>query len=369
MKKAIIVTCFESNEERVTFIKEALKNKEYDVNVITTNFSHIKKEERKDIPKGFIPLKTIYYRKNLSITRLFSHAQFAVDSFFLLDEMKPDLLWILAPCNSLIKETKKYKKKHKNVKVIIDIIDMWPESLPIAFKKKDLFIFKWWKDIRTNNIDVADEVVSECDLYQEILSKEYQGRITTIHWARDAKAIKHDTDLPSDKLSLCYIGSINNIIDIDLIKKLISNTNKKVVIHIIGSGEQTKYMLNTLKEVCEVVYHNNVYDAKEKENIFNQCHAGINIYKEGLYIGLTVKCMDYFMYGLPIINNIKGDTWNFVENNKVGVNVNKDTIIDANKLINTRSNNQNVIDLFNNNFTKEIFINKCYEVIDRINNK
>ena len=34
-----------------------------------------------------------------------------------------------------------------------------------------------------------------------------------------------------------------------------------------------------------------------------QCHAGINIYREGLYIGLTVKCIDYFEHGMPIVND------------------------------------------------------------------
>lgn len=366
MKKAVIVTCFESNEERVTFIMEALKSKGYEVVAITTDFSHIQKKERDSIPEGYISIQTSRYSKNLSISRLMSHNQFAIDAFFAIDSIKPELLWVVAPCNSLIKEANKYKRKHKNVKLIIDMIDMWPESLPIDNNKKKLKPFIWWKNIRTNNINCADEIVTECDLYHEILSKEFKGRITTIHWARDAKAIKYDLNIPNDKLSLAYIGSINNIIGIDLIKKLISSINKNVVLHIIGSGEKTDDMLNSLKDVCEVIYHGNVYDQTEKAMIFNNCHAGINIYKEGLYIGLTVKCIDYFMYGLPIINNIKGDTWSFVENNKVGININENTVIDENQLVDMRNNNQNIIDLFNSNFTKEIFISKCFEVIDRV---
>ena len=36
---------------------------------------------------------------------------------------------------------------------------------------------------------------------------------------------------------------------------------------------------------------------------------------------MTIKSMDYFSMGVPIINNIKGDTWELVEKEKVGVNV------------------------------------------------
>jgi hypothetical protein len=34
-----------------------------------------------------------------------------------------------------------------------------------------------------------------------------------------------------------------------------------------------------------------------------------------------MKSVDYFCYGLPIINNIPGDTWALVEQHDAGVNV------------------------------------------------
>lgn len=365
MMKIDIVTCYESNEERVTFIMNLCKAKRFDVKVYTSNFSHFRKEVRSKVPEGFIPIETIPYSSNLSLFRLNSHRVFAEMAFDKIREDKPDLIWVVAPCLSLIKEANIYKSENPKVKIIIDIIDMWPESLPLG-KIKNTLPFKQWKNLRTKNIDCANEVVTECDLYHEILSKEYKGRITTIYWARNAKAEKYDLDLPKDTLSLCYIGSINNIIDVNLISSLIKSIDYKVDLHIIGDGENKDNMLNTLKEVCNVIYHGKVYDEQEKQEIFKKCHAGINIYKEGLYIGLTVKCMDYFRYGLPIINNIKGDTWKFVEEDNVGVNVNKDSKIDYQILINMRNNNQNIIDLYNNNFTKQIFEEKCSEVINRV---
>ena len=42
--------------------------------------------------------------------------------------------------------------------------------------------------------------------------------------------------------------------------------------------------------------------------------------KKSVCVGLTMKSIDYFEFGLPIINNIKGDTWNAVEEYGIGIN-------------------------------------------------
>ena len=88
--------------------------------------------------------------------------------------------------------------------------------------------------------------------------------------------------------------------------------------------------------------------------------------KVKVYIGLTVKCIDYLQHGLPILNNIKGDTWALVEEHKAGFNIEENTIVDANELIRMRFNNRNIYDLFEQNFTETVFLKKCRNVIDEV---
>ena len=52
--KVCILTCYESNEERAAFVKEACEAENFEVCTITSDFSHIKKQYRKNIPEGFI---------------------------------------------------------------------------------------------------------------------------------------------------------------------------------------------------------------------------------------------------------------------------------------------------------------------------
>ena len=363
--KVVIATCFESNEERVSFVLETCKLRKYKTKVFTTDFSHIKKAKRTTIPKDFVAIETKPYAKNLSISRMISHRKFAKDCFEKIEKEVPDLIWLVAPANSLIEEAKKYKKKYPLVKIIIDIIDMWPESLPIRINK-NIFPFNIWKNIRKNNIDCADELVTECDLYHEILSKEYNGKISTIHWSRDTRVIKAKSQLPKDKLSLCYIGSINNIIGTKIVSNIIEKCDMPVVLHVIGEGENRYNFVNVNSRVCEVIYHEAIRDEKEKSKIFNKCHAGLNIYQDNLYIGLTVKSIDYLEHGLPIINNIKGDTWKMINDYHVGINITNETELIGKEIIKIRNNNKKIYNLFNDNFTKKSFVKKCDLIINEV---
>lgn len=363
--KAEIITCFESNDERVKYVYEAMNRKFYDVKVISSNFSHANKTFRNNVPDYFKLIETKPYDKNLSVERINSHKQFAKDAFEIVRNNKPDLIWLMIPANSLLQEAKQYKKENNNVKIIVDVIDMWPESLPVSFSKS-IFPLSIWKNIRKNNLDCADIVVSECNMYHSILEKEYSGNIETLYWAKDNKDYIDILDLSEDRLSLCYLGSINNIIDISKIEKIISTSDKPVTLHIIGAGEKKDEMINELSQVCEVIDHGIVMEEKEKSEILKRCHAGINIYKDNLYIGLTMKCIDYFRYGLPIINNIKGDTWKFVEEYNVGVNIDSNTILNSKQLINMRNYNDNIYDLYDTYFSKDVFMKKCREIINEV---
>ena len=147
---------------------------------------------------------------------------------------------------------------------------------------------------------------------------------------------------------------------------MIAGIQMPVKLHVIGEGENKDIFLSELKKVCDVQYHGAIRDEEKKKEIFDLCHAGINIYKEGLFIGLTVKCIDYFQHGLPIINNIRGDTWKMVEENHAGINIGADNRIDAEKLIEMRKENSGIFELFENNFTKEVFTEKCLSIIDEV---
>ena len=321
----IIVNCFDTYEYRVDLLLELFLKNNYNTYVLTSDYCHIEKKKRTEAKKKYKYLKTLEYKKNLSYDRLYSHYNFSKEVYnYLKRRIKHiDMLWVLAPPNSLISETVKLKCLKRDLKIVVDLIDLWPETLPLPIIKKSLVP---WRLLRSNNIKKSDFVVTECDLYRKTLKRELQGiNNTTLYLARKNNPVDCDYNLSCDKIVLCYLGSINNLIDIPMIEKIIIACRKvkPVEIHIIGDGEKKNDLLEGCsKNGASIIDHGKVYSREEKFKIFDLCHFGLNIMKKSVCVGLTMKSMDYFEYGLPIINSIYGDTWEIIEKYKCGINVN-----------------------------------------------
>ena len=275
----------------------------------------------------------------MSVARLSSHYKYAGDAFKIVEEIKPDLLYTFVPPNSLAKFAANYKQRHKEVKLIFDLIDLWPETMPIGRAKK-IPPFTFWGAMRDKSLKYADLVVTECDLYQDVLKDALKGvKTQTLYLAKKDIDVVSNPKLSEDEIHLAYLGSINNIIDIPKIKEIIKDIKevKPVTLHIIGDGESKQELIDVAKIAGAIVeYHGKIYDPQEKQDIFDICHFGLNIMKDSVCVGLTMKSIDYFQHGLPIINNIPADTANIVEKYSIGYNLEKTNIKSiVDKAINT----------------------------------
>ena len=107
----------------------------------------------------------------------------------------------------------------------------------------------------------------------------------------------------------------------------------------------------------------------DKQEIFDQCHFGLNIMKESVYVGLTMKSIDYFEASLPIINNIKGDTWAFVERNQIGINYGPTTLLPAAELLDLQKRRPCVRAFFEAHFSEAVFAEKVDEILESLMNE
>lgn len=309
------------------FVNDYIK-KGYDVIYVTSDFDHMtKKRYYFNEYKNSKQLHVISYKKNLSISRILSHLMFSYKTFYMLLACKPELVYVEVPNNSLVKSSAKYKKIN-NAEIIVDVFDMWPESMPV--KTKNMIVnrgFNIWRNFRNKNLKFADQIWIECDYYRELLSAQninlpMETKYLTLENAETSIEMK----VSEEEIDLCYLGSINNIIDISLIEKIVSEfaKNKRTRIHIIGDGERKDEFLDILKKnSIEIIDHGKVYEIDKLQEIFDQCWFGINVLREDLAIGITMKSISYFRGGLPIINTVQGDTSRFVEECNIGINVDR----------------------------------------------
>jgi len=369
--KVAIVNCFDTYEDRVDLLYEFFIGHGHNVTVVQSDFRHFKKEHRKDSKEGFIFIGSRPYYKNMSVVRLYSHYKFAEDAFKVVEKIKPDLLYTLVPPNSLARSAAKYIQKHKEVKLIFDLIDLWPESMPIG-KIKKIPLFAFWKEMRDKSLRFADFVILECDLYKIVLGDAINGiNVETVYLANKDINAASAPMLREKEIHLAYLGSINNIIDIPKIKEIIAALKeiKPVTLHIIGDGESKQELIDAAERAgASVVYHGKIYDPQAKQDIFDKCHFGLNIMKNCVCVGLTMKSIDYFQHGLPIINNIPGDTAEIINKYKVGINIDKDLKSSCflNDILNSLNCDikQKCISVFNEIFSVKNFYNKLDKIID-----
>ena len=129
MKIAIVCT-FDTCFDRLKLLKSYYKMIFDEVIVIASDFSHVHKEKYRNEDADILVDAKPYY-KNLSIDRLRSHYDFAKKVEKVIEQIKPDYIHSFIPANSLTKFLSKYKRNHPSTKLVYDIIDLWPETLPI----------------------------------------------------------------------------------------------------------------------------------------------------------------------------------------------------------------------------------------------
>lgn len=371
MKKAVLISCFDWYNTRLRPIRELLIQKGYEVAVLEMDFHHINKEPIEVRYRECTYISVPEYKNNISISRLRSHLVFGKKVNQWIQENNPELICCQVPPNNVAKYCMQYKQSHPDTRFILDIIDLWPESMPLG-KLKSTLPAKMWRNWRDKAITSADHVFTECDLYQEKLKNVLNPDKTSTLYLykeqtdKEKEFVKKFIDereqhVDDHIIRFAYLGSMNNIIDIEGICEVIQqfqNQGYFCELHAVGDGESRDRFEEAVRETgCQTHFYGPAFDEIEKIKILAPCDYAFNMMKGDISVGLTIKSIDYLSYGLPLINNIRGDTWKMVEDLRIGINVDNDAEI-------RNVDHNRVVRVFNERFTKEpSFITKINGVI------
>ncbi len=370
MKKAVCISCTHHYAERIRAVETALTAAGYECTYITSNFSHYTKQHyRVELPHC-VQVPTRPYTKNISPQRLLSHLRFSRDAMAEVARLRPELLYVEVPPNSLCRAAARYKKQNPGVKLIFDIFDLWPESFPDSRAKRLLGLpFRLWAQFRNEGLPGADLVFTECQLFRQKLRRFLKDVPSeTLYLCREKATAQAPKPLPAEEaLHLCYLGSINNIIDIPTISRLIGHIQRRrdVVLHIIGDGETRDAFIEAVRSTgAQVEFYGKIYDPAARQAIFDRCSFGLNIMKSSVCVGLTMKSVDYFAGGLPILNTIQADTWDLVARRGIGFNIDRENLAESARQIGETTPEtqlqmaENALCAFRELFTEEIFQQK-----------
>jgi glycosyltransferase involved in cell wall biosynthesis len=378
---ALMVCCYFENvpTHRGYVAYEYFKHK-FETKNVYSAFSHIHKKYVTYDNNDYTSIKARPYQKNLSFSRILSYIDFSLQVKKMIKTMDPTFIYVQLPPNMVayfvIKEAKK-----RNIPVILDILDLWPESLPLPGKIKKILnitVGILWKYLRTYSIKNASYIISESQYFFDriALCKQYiNTQVLSLSKYSNIKV--HDLNSTShDKIIISFLGSMNSISDFRSLLEItdkIKNSGKSVMIYLIGDGVNRDWLLNEL-ENRDIKFHyfGKIFDESKKEEILGRSWFGFNGYKTSTEVALSYKSVDYLSFSLPLINNTKGDTRELVEKYSIGFNYNCSNLDEIASKIGEMSFDDiyemknRAAQVFNDFFSFEVFQNKMDKVLNKI---
>lgn len=323
MKKAIVLSCFYQDiaTSRPKTVSDYLKT-HYEVEVLTADFCHSTKSYNTDNVENVVKIHVPPYKTNMSLRRIFSHVVYAFKIRSYIKKNVPDLLYVCVPPNLAGFLAVKMGKK-KGSKCVVDVIDIWPNYNMTGKGVRGAFE-RIWATFRHEAVKSADIVILECRLYRSFLGMERE-RVHVVPLAKKAPQLEigeRETDPGRNNLYVCYLGAFSDSYDFFSMTYILAHLSKwHLHLDIIGYGERKEEVLEELKK-NEIRYtdHGVVYDEDKKRKILAKCHLGYNGFVGKAIVGLSYKSIDYLSYGVPLLNSVKGDTWEVVESDQIGFN-------------------------------------------------
>lgn len=330
MKHIIIINQYGApgkyhNFKRTAEFAKRFSEEKYDVTVFCSSTLHNSKEKifaKNEFFEGanYKYIKTISYNNNFS--RLLGMIQFSfLLYFYLIREKKPFI--IIASIQSMFSAfTGYFISKLKKCKFILEVRDLWPETL-IQFKKtKRNSIFSiFFRNMERFIYKRADYIVPTMKNIEEyikcILKMKKYPEIIPINNGVDYDKFqllekKYSYIFESKGFNCVYTGSIGFANNIDLIistAEIALFEKQNINFHFFGEGNLKQYFINLVseKKLKNVYFHSSIaYDflpsLLKAADVLLLPVRDIDLYKYGLSMN---KIFDYLSSKTPVISTTK----------------------------------------------------------------
>lgn len=327
MKRIVIIDHFskapnEPGNNRFIYLGELLCSYGFDVEIITTTFAHLKKQQRKtdaqlysDLPYQYTMLPEPGYPRNVCLKRFYSHYVFGKNLVSYLETMeKPAAILAAVPSLDVGKAAGNYCRKH-GVPFIVDIQDLWPEAFKLVLKLpliSDLVFLPM--TMQANRFyGQADRIVAVSETYMRrglaCNRKDKDGLCVYLgtDLARFDESCKSiDVDKPEGELWIAYAGTLGHSYNIEIIfdalNRLPNTLGQHVVFHIFGDGPYLERFKNYTKN-CKIrsVFHGRVDYPVMAANL-SKSDIAVNPIVKGAAQSIINKHADYAAAGLPVVN-------------------------------------------------------------------
>lgn len=289
-------------------------SKKYDVTLVTSRFCHILKShrsERKSLDSiNVVLLDEPGYKVNVGFKRLKSHHEFCENfkKFMLTNQCKYDLVYSAYPLiktNYILGEL----KETLGFKLVMDIQDIWPESIfgPIPLLSNHL-----GKLILSPITKYANDTYAHADALVAV-SETYMNRADINHLDNQYKEVVYigadnlhfnsEIKKPNQKKMIAtYIGTMAGSYDLETIVRASTLCHDQVEIQFIGTGPHEERLKKLNSELGGYVKFRGTMAYDHAMDKLKCSDIALNPIKEKSVATITNKLSDYFCCGLPILS-------------------------------------------------------------------
>ncbi|MDC1255762.1 glycosyltransferase family 4 protein [Paracoccaceae bacterium] len=291
--------------------------------VLTSSFSHKWKSQKNklNIPENVTFVSEPSYYKNISLRRLYCHLVFSYRLFRTLnnDVAKPHIIYVAFPTPFVLFAVTKYIE-FRDIKLIVDIQDIWPEAfyfaLPRKLRRFGKALFSPFHLLNKICFSKVDALISVSETYlteyKKYVKKEISSHVcylgTSLSYF-DA-SITGNTLSGSYLLNMCYVGKLSHSYDLETAINAIKSLSEDLSVgfHIFGTGpleDKFRYMASG---ATNIHFYGNL-DYKDLPGALRLCDVALNTIVRGAAQSITNKHADYAAAGLAVINTQENEEY------------------------------------------------------------
>lgn len=323
-----------SANSRFTYLAEHLYQQN-EVELVVSDFSHGNRKARNlDITKYPYKITMLHepgYKKNISVQRFLSHRVWGKNvAKYIKNRKKPDIVYCAMPSLTVAAKVGKYCKEN-NIKFVIDIQDLWPESFLMAFNVPILSTVAMlpFKKVADTGYRCADEIcgVSETSV-KRARRVNNQARIHPVFLGTDCAFFdqntrEHAVTRNNDgEIWIAYCGSLSDSYDIPCLIDAVRILNRSnVKLFIMGDGYKKDAFMAYAKEKNVNAVFTGRLTYEKMCGMLCACDMTVNPITMGSAASIINKHADYAASGLPVINMQESSEYRkLVEDYEMGIN-------------------------------------------------
>ncbi len=319
-------------------------------------------------------------RKTGAIRRMINYYTYSIFSCLYVNKLKKDydvvFCYQLSPV-LMAKAAVRYKRKNGK-KLLLYCLDLWPDSLTLGGIKKDGLVYNHYKKVSERIYKQADKILVSSrgfeHFFEEMfkIPKEKTGYLP--QYAEDV--FVSEKKQIEDIVRITFAGNIGTTQSIETILYAAERLKDRNILFNFygdGSGLESMKMLKEKLKAENVVFYGRK-PVEELKDVFANSDALIVTLKDNEVLSSSFpgKIQSYMAAGKPIIAAVNGEAMNIINEAKCGFcspaeDVDRlveiiEFFLESNKEI----LGENARKYYDENFKKEIFINKLTEELEKL---